>query len=200
MSQIIYIEFSKDKFENVVACEKWLRRSQEYDSLLNSKKWKLKTLARSVFISPESRAVFRWFSGTTPYVKSFIAERPEPGVLIFKNAGTEFFTDPDLPPRSREYQMKIRDQEFSRSLKDQKRLDKEAERKMKKKKRPRSTSTVSADESDKSNGSKKSTRKNIIRIPKKKIKKEVSDDDLPQFEMSKEELGQLAPVSLDAPL
>lgn len=187
MSVVVYIEFDKSKFKNVVECEKYLRQSQEYDSLIQSRKWKLKTVARSVCMSTEPCAVFRWSSATLPYVKSKIILRPDPGVYIEKSNSNEYFEDVDLPPKSREFQQKIRDEEVKRAVRDQKRLDKEEERRQKKrKKNGRSESSNKALKA--AAGLARPLKKN--RIPKKKPEK-VPVDDLPDFELTKEEEAML---------
>lgn len=178
---IVAIEFDQHVFGSEVKCEQWLRSKPEYQHLVQSKKWRLKTVARSIWMSSEGRKVFAWH-GPIFQCRDIHLVRPDPYVLIITREGSSFFYETDYPALSARALNRIRTVEAKQEARDQARL----ERKEKAKAKKRKSSTLKRGKSPfDPTDAKALKRAPLKRRSHKKIKKEVIEiPDLPNFDPS----------------
>jgi len=134
-SPIVAIEFDQYAFPTEVKCERWMRDKPEFQSLIQSKKWKLKTISKSIFMSSEGRKVFAWH-GPIYQSKDLHLEHPEPHVVVITRGSSSFFFDSDLPPLSQRTQQKLRAAEAKLEQKDRIRMERKERARLKKRNRP----------------------------------------------------------------
>lgn len=170
-TQIVAIEFDQQVFPTAVRCEQWMRDKPEFQSLVQSKSWRLKTIAKSIFMSLEGRKVFAWH-GPIYVNKDLRLEHPEPYVLVIKRGSSDFFSIADFPPLSARAQQKTREKELKQEQRDQLRL--ERIEKARDKKRKRTASKKGIDFTVGSTGKIKPGKKAAAQ-KSKKIKKEELD-------------------------
>lgn len=102
---IVAIEFDTKKYEDILDCISWLRSNPEYQFVTENKNFKLKTTAKSIFMSTEPRKVHGWHQNI-PNWRDFTLERPEPHIMILRKVGNSFWQTQDMPPLTPETKRK----------------------------------------------------------------------------------------------
>lgn len=132
-SSILAIEFDQEKFDTDLKCIQWLRASNDYSILHAFKGFKLKQVARSIFMSEEGRKVFAWH-GNLYQFKNLEVKRPSTGILAIHRApSTEMYATADYPPLSERALNKQRAKRQNQEAKDKEKMERTIERRIKRK-------------------------------------------------------------------
>lgn len=132
-SSILAIEFDQEKFDTDLKCTQWLRASQDYSILQAFKGFKLKQVARSIFMSEEGRKVFAWH-GNLYQFKNLEVKRPATGVVaLHRAASTEQYSTADYPPLSERALNRQRARRQNQEAKDKEKMERTIAQRIKRK-------------------------------------------------------------------
>lgn len=95
VNQIAAIEFDTSKYGNNLDISAWFNQNPVYNDLRKLKGFRLRQVARSLFMSDEPRRVYGWYGDLWKF-PSVRLVRIEPSVLVILANSAETFTRSDL--------------------------------------------------------------------------------------------------------